>query len=40
MLGTPSDDEIEAMNPDFKAGEFDVPDVKKKHWRDVNLHEI
>lgn len=38
ILGTPSEEEMAAMNPFFNRKEYDImPKVKGRNWKDVRL---
>lgn len=40
ILGTPTHDDIKAMNSEYNVQQFDVPLVKKKQWSEVKYFFI
>ena len=40
VLGTPSKEEVRAMNPNYEIGEYDLPEIGRKEFREVCFRVI
>ncbi len=40
VLGTPSREEVRAMNPTYELSDYDLPKIKGKSFRKVNMQSF